>query len=510
MHAHLNGTNEGMSDLWQLDSGLSQQLPDDICAAVQWLTELMQARHEQVAPFFSSSQRLLAARAPGRLDVMGGIADYSGSTVLQLPLRESTVVLCQSVADQQFRVLSQTDGSDGVLQVFSAPVTDFIDTDSGQALSDQSMRDYFHQRPDKDQWAAYVAGVFSVLMQQINVCRTDGVVLLISSAVPIGKGVSSSAALEIASMRALCAWFDLKISSHQQAVLCQRVENHIVGAPCGLMDQMASSCGQKGALLSMLCQPDVVGSPVHIPDGLAVWGIDSGIRHAVSGADYGTVRVATFMGYRYLLEAAGIASRDVPARDIQDTRWHGYLANISVAEFNQFFYTQLPEKITGQHFLDHFDATTDNVTQIHPERTYAVRACTVHPVNEHFRVRLFAELATSAADAAPAQFEALANLMGECMYQSHAGYSSCGLGSAGTDDLVARLRAVGQTAGIYGARITGGGSGGVVAVLAGVAADARIRSIAAEYMADSGWGGYVFSGSSAGACVFELIPVTVG
>lgn len=94
------------------------------------------------------------------------------------------------------------------------------------------------------------------------------------------------------------------------------------------------------------------------------------------------------------------------------------------------------------------------------------------------------------------------------MYQSHASYSNCGLDSHGTDDLVARFNTTGHAQGIYGARITGGGSGGVVAILARSDADSLVRSIAGQYAGDSGLGGYVFSGSSAGASVVSLTPTT--
>ena len=305
-------------------------------------------------------------------------------------------------------------------------------------------------------------------------------------------------------MRALCGLFKLNVSAHQQAVLCQKVENEVVGAPCGLMDQMASSCGQQSALMNMLCQPDVVNESVALPDGLSVWAIDSGIRHAVTGADYSSVRIAAFMGYRYLLEAAGVAPAEQLANTIEDRRWNGYLANVSVSEFLQHYAEGLPQRITGREFLNRFDDTTDAITTVDPNATYAVRACTAHPIHEHFRVRLFAQLAHTARRMQDA--EPVARLMGECMYQSHASYSTCGLDSNGTDDLVARLCAKGVLTGIYGARIAGGGSGGAVAVLGRCDADSVVRSVAAEYAVSAGVGGRVFSGSSPGASVHAFSP----
>jgi L-arabinokinase len=88
------------------------------------------------------------------------------------------------------------------------------------------------------------------------------------------------------------------------------------------------------------------------------------------------------------------------------------------------------------------------------------------------------------------------------MYQSHASYSACGLGSSGTDELVRLARATGPEKGIFGAKITGGGSGGTVAILGRRDAEEAVLSIAAEYANISGQSPYVFQGSSPGAAAF--------
>jgi L-arabinokinase len=85
------------------------------------------------------------------------------------------------------------------------------------------------------------------------------------------------------------------------------------------------------------------------------------------------------------------------------------------------------------------------------------------------------------------------------MYESHASYSACGLGSDGTDRLVALARNAGAARGILGAKITGGGSGGTVAILGTTKAGDVVRAIAAEYAAETGRDVYIFDGSSPGA-----------
>lgn len=82
-----------------------------------------------------------------------------------------------------------------------------------------------------------------------------------------------------------------------------QAENLIVGAPCGVMDQLACSLGQEGELLAILCQPGQVVGHLPIPNGLKFWAIDSGAYHSVAGDSYSRVRTAAFMGLQYVKQA---------------------------------------------------------------------------------------------------------------------------------------------------------------------------------------------------------------
>ena len=88
------------------------------------------------------------------------------------------------------------------------------------------------------------------------------------------------------------------------------------------------------------------------------------------------------------------------------------------------------------------------------------------------------------------------------MYQSHASYSACGLGSAGTDRLVELVKQAGPQQGLYGAKITGGGSGGTVAVLGSKDAAVTIARVAEQYASETGHQPYLFQGSSPGGAAF--------
>jgi L-arabinokinase len=316
--------------------------------------------------------------------------------------------------------------------------------------------------------------------------------------VPEGKGVSSSAAIEAATMEAVLAAWPVGLDPRARAIRCQQVENLIVGAPCGVMDQMATICGEAGSLMALLCQPAEFQGSIRLPEALEVWGIDSAIRHAVTGADYGAVRVGAFMGYRILADLAALPVKP-GARDghvmVEDPRWGGYLANVGSEAFRRYA-PGVPEHLHGDVFLTRYGGTTDLVTRVEPSRRYAVRTPAAHPVHEHERVTEWAQQLRRVPD--PARLGAL-------MYDSHASYSACGLGSEGTDRIVALARAAGVSRGIYGAKITGGGSGGTVAVLAHAGAREVIRGIADRYAEETGRDAYVFEGSSPGAATVGAV-----
>ena len=439
------------------------------------------------------------ARAPGRLDLLGGIADYSGSEVLERPIAEAVVAVARATGDARFVASSERDG---VRERFELPVAHFAG--DGPCADVASARAFFAAGatvlPD---WAAYVAGTLTLLVREIGLDPMPGIELAVHSDVPEGKGVSSSAALEVASMAALAALHDVDIDNAALARLCQRVENEIVGAPCGLMDQLTSALGREDALFSLRCVPDRVLDPVPMAAGFAAWGIDSGVRHAVGGADYGSVRTGAFMGYRLLLDAAGVANAGVPVADILDTRWHGRLANATPSELDAL--PAVPERVTGRQFLARFDGIADTVTAVDPAREYPVRAPTWHPVLERQRVRVFRQLMGAlASERGERVRDDVATTMGECLYGSHAGYSACGLGSAATDALVDAVRATDPGAGLYGARVSGGGSGGTVVVFGRTDAEDEVHRIASAHRAATGAGGSVFAGSSPGLRTWRL------
>jgi L-arabinokinase len=437
--------------------------------------------------FFDPQPDITITRAPGRLDVMGGIADYSGSLVLELPIAEATLVALQKDEARRISIISLVDDESRTLS-FEIPLADL--EREGAPLEYDEARAFFSSN-ESHSWAAYVAGVFLVLARERGIRFSNGARLLISSSVPEGKGVSSSAALEVATMSAVAPAFDIEIEPRELALLCQRLENLVVGAPCGVMDQMTSACGEAQQLLSLVCQPAELLGSIKLPDDLAVWGLDSGTRHSIGGGDYGSVRAGAFMGYRIIAEADGSNA---------DQRWRGYLANVEPREFEEKFARYLPDSMLGAEFLARYGDTNDPVTTVERDRRYAIRAPAMHPIYENARVRQFAELL---------QHRGSRITLGKLMYDSHASYSACGLGSQTTDLLVELVRATGVEQGLFGAKITGGGSGGTVAVLGDREAETAVKKVADRFAAVMGYEPYIFRGSSPGSAAFGHLIVRI-
>jgi len=447
--------------------------------------------------FFDLRRPVLIARAPGRLDMMGGVADYSGSLILALPLAVATWVAVQDQQTPELVIESTAGGGVSDDARVTIPIADLT---PGPPLTYAEAYAHLAAEPRRA-WAAYVAGALVVLQREHGRRLPAGARVLVRSDVPVGKGVSSSAALEVAAFDAMAVLAGATIDDRALALGAQTVENRVVGAPCGVMDQMTATCGRRDHLLELLCQPAEVVGHLPIPSTLEVFGIDSGVRHAVSGAGYRDTRAAAFMGYRMITAAAGLDARPVaPGRvAIDDPRFGGYLANVSPAEWQSQLRAAVPERLTGREFLSRFGGSTDGSTTIDEMRTYAVRAATEHPILEHDRIRRFRALLT---DGAPG--EDVRAALGTLMYESHASYSACGLGHEGTDRIVELCRGAGPAAGVYGARVTGGGSGGTIAVLAAAGRRSAIEDIARRYERDSGRATAIFSGSSPGARPFGV------
>ena len=308
---------------------------------------------------------VVTAYAPGRVNVIGDHTDYTGGLVLPMAIDLGTTVRVERTGT----TVTLRSGDEGEPAVVELDVA----------------------RPEAAEpaWARYVAGVVAELQP------TVGAVGTVSTTLPIGAGLSSSAALEVGV--ALALGFDGTPLALAQ--LCQRAEQRASGVPCGIMDQLASAAGVEGALLLIDCRSLTV-TPHVLGENLAVSAVHSGQERTLAGSAYADRR----------------AECEAAEREIGPLR----------------------------------DATLADVAAL---RDDLLRRRARHVVTENARVTAFVE-ALSVEDAAAA---------GVLMLESHASLrDDFEVSTPVLDALVERLA---TTAGVFGARLTGGGFGGAVVAL---------------------------------------------
>ncbi|MFE7711448.1 galactokinase [Streptomyces sp. NPDC057486] len=224
--------------------------------------------------------------APGRVNLIGEYTDFNDGFVMPLALPHTARAAVGRRTDGELR-LHSTDVPGGVVQLR----VDELAPHEGHG------------------WAAYPAGVVWALREAGH--RITGADIQLTSTVPTGAGLSSSAALEVVTALALNDLFGLGLDAAELAVLAQRAENAFVGVPCGVMDQMASACCVEGHALHLdtrdLTQRQV---PFDLAaHGLQLLVVDTRVKHALGDGAYAERRAGCEAGAR----ALGMATlRDLP------------------------------------------------------------------------------------------------------------------------------------------------------------------------------------------------------
>jgi len=231
---------------------------------------------------------VLAAAAPGRVNLIGEHVDYCGGFVLPMAIERQTMMAAAP------RLVA---GGAPVARVHSTAFHETVELPlvpgDGPAAATPG-------------WSRYLAGVIAGFLDRgATIPSFDAVV---DSTVPLGGGLSSSASLEVATATLLAALADHAISPLDLAVLCQRAEHDFAGVPCGVMDQCASVLATHDHLLLLDCRSlDVVQVPFHRPD-LLVLVTNSNVRHALNDGGYAArradcERAAAILGVASLREA---------------------------------------------------------------------------------------------------------------------------------------------------------------------------------------------------------------
>jgi galactokinase len=257
------------------------------------LHELGQHTAQQFARTYRRPPRWIAA-APGRVNVIGEHTDYNDGFVLPMAIARYTVIAAAPAADGDGQVqLHSTAGNGAVSLDLNGPVNP----------------------GPKGAWSNYPAGVIAGFMDRG--AKLSGFDALVHSTVPLGGGLSSSAALEVATATLLEAITGQKLDPVDKALLCQKAEHDYAGMPCGIMDQFISVMGKQDHLLLLDCrsrQPELV--PMSDPE-MALLIVNTNVKHELTGGEYAKRRAQC----EQAAKALGVASlRDADADMLERAR----------------------------------------------------------------------------------------------------------------------------------------------------------------------------------------------
>ncbi len=224
----------------------------------------------------------------GRVNLIGEHTDYNEGFVLPTSIPQSTVTAIAPRGDRIVRAWSAELSAGDGLEAYAL----------GEERSGRGWVDYVQGLTQAVAGAGYTIGGFDLALR---------------STVPLGSGLSSSAALEVAVLRALRHLFALDLDDVMLARLGQRAENEFVGAPVGIMDQMASSLARPGVAL-FIDTRSLAYEPAHLPRGTELAVINSGVAHHHAAGDYRTrraecERAAVLLGVRALRDV-GVTELD--------------------------------------------------------------------------------------------------------------------------------------------------------------------------------------------------------
>jgi galactokinase len=425
------------------------------------------------------------ACASGRLDVMGGSTECSGSLVCAAPIDRAAAVAVAPRADRQVQVFSFN------LLDQHRPFTLRIPLDALASRDADALRREFAE-PGRS-WAAHLVGGLFALHEadliDLRDPRHTGLDIAVYSTIPQGAGLGAFAAAGVATMLSLRDHFALPLEPPQLATLGHRAEAALATNPFeSSATPLAIAAAQPGALVTLLCQPGETAALLKLPPGVRIAGIHTGVRRDNTN-QFALTRRAAAMGHHIILQKMRDMGRRAGLTLTADPT-AGHLANLPLEDYKKFFRPFLPASMKGRAFLDKF-RDANPAFQVDADVAYLIQSATDHHVHEAQRIRNFVAFLRRAAELAPPSPERTAALdkAGHLMYASHISLTrDAGLSAPEAGRIVERIRAR-EAAGFYGARVTGTGQSATVAVLMNDSdtATAVLQEIAAEHQGDILW-----------------------
>ena len=199
------------------------------------------------------------AAAPGRVEFIGNHTDYNNGPVIGAAIDRYVFVALRRIEESVFRLSS---GNSSYVAV----------EDPTQKLK------------GKGSWINYPLGVYDSLIRR-GLKPSGGFELAVDSDVPMGAGLSSSAALELAVCQALCTVYGLGLSREEMALASREAENEFVGMPCGILDQGVSAMGKSGSLVYIDCR-DMLFSTIPLGENYSIWIFNTHKKHSLVESMY--------------------------------------------------------------------------------------------------------------------------------------------------------------------------------------------------------------------------------
>jgi galactokinase len=364
------------------------------------------------------------AAAPGRVNVIGEHTDYNDGFVLPMAIEFYSVMAADRPLDgREVIILRSTLEAEVATIDLSQPVV-----------------------PGAPKWGNYPRGVVAGF--QARGIQPGGLDVLLHSTVPLGSGLSSSAALEVCTATLLEAVTGTTLDPIEKALLCQKAEHDFAGVPCGIMDQFISALGREGHLLLLDCRTRKTESvPLQDPS-VAMLIINTNVKHELSGGEYAERRAQCEEATRNL----GVESlRDVAVEQLENGK----------RKMRDLVYRR------ARHVIGEISRTVRAAGSVRQSDWPAV---------------------------------------GQLMYASHTALRDDYEVSCKELDVVVEIaEGIGEKGGVYGCRMTGGGFGGCcVALVRASSVDAITKKIAADYKARTGITATIFaSRPAAGATVLK-------
>ena len=210
--------------------------------------------------------------APGRVNLIGEHIDYNDGFVMPMAI-ERYVVIAAAISDPDGDNLDSDNHDSDHAEVHS------VELGETQRISVKRSPE-----PKPDSWVNYVAGVIAGLIDSGSTVPAFKAV--IDSNVPVGGGLSSSAALEVATATLIESLTGTAIGDAEKALICQGAEHRFAGVPCGIMDQFSSVFGKPNELMLLDCQSQEIKPVPFATQDITVLITNSNVKHELTGGEY--------------------------------------------------------------------------------------------------------------------------------------------------------------------------------------------------------------------------------